>query len=98
MFCSGNKIGSEGALALAESLKQNTTLTNLNLESTSELSGLMFCMRVVILISGMFCLVNEIGYEGALALAESLKQNTTLANLILSCTSESNGHMFACAW
>ena len=36
-FCSDNSIGDEGARALAESLKQNTTLTELNLESTSDL-------------------------------------------------------------
>src|SRR5579859_6199543 len=53
MFCLGNEIGSEGALALAESLKQNTTLTNLNLKGTSESSGLIFTC-VVILICGCF--------------------------------------------
>ena len=37
-----NSIGSEGAQALAESLKKNTTLTQLNLESMSELSEFMF--------------------------------------------------------
>ena len=31
--CLGNKIGDEGARVLAESLKQNTTITELNLES-----------------------------------------------------------------
>src|SRR5215813_11013018 len=35
---SGNSIGDEGACALAESLKQNTTLTSLNLEGMSELN------------------------------------------------------------
>ena len=34
---SDNYIGDEGASALAESLKQNTTLTDLNLEGMSEL-------------------------------------------------------------
>ena len=38
----GNSIGDEGARALAESLKQNTTITQLNLEGTSELSGFTF--------------------------------------------------------
>lgn len=34
--CSDNRIGNEGACALAQSLKQNTTLTKLNLEGKSE--------------------------------------------------------------
>ena len=38
-----NKIGSEGIKTLAESLKQNTTLTQLNLESMSELGGFDVC-------------------------------------------------------
>ncbi len=43
MFCAfscsslDNDIGPEGAQALAEGLKQNTTLTRLNLEGMSEL-------------------------------------------------------------
>src|SRR3954468_954169 len=39
---SGNGIGSEGAQALAESLKENTTLTQLNLRCMSDLSEFMF--------------------------------------------------------
>ena len=41
-LCSESKIGSEGVRNLAQPLKQNTTLTQLNLEGTSELSGFMF--------------------------------------------------------
>ena len=36
---SGNGVGDEGARALAESLKQNTTLTQLNLECMSQFSS-----------------------------------------------------------
>ena len=43
---SDNKIGSKGAQALAESLKQNTTITQLNLESMSELCGFIVCMSM----------------------------------------------------
>src|SRR4051794_30882417 len=80
---SGNGIGSEGAQALAESLKQNTTLTQLHLEGMSELSEFMFsCMSRdqpnISSYSG-----NGIGSERAQALAESLKQNTTLTQLHL---------------
>ena len=39
---SDNRIGSEGAQALAESLKMNTTLTQFNLSGMSELSEFMF--------------------------------------------------------
>src|SRR5665213_149878 len=38
----GNSIGAEGARALAESLKQNTTLAELNLGSMLELHELLF--------------------------------------------------------
>ena len=39
---SGNSIGSEGAQALAESLEQNTTLTELYLYGIFELRGYAF--------------------------------------------------------
>src|SRR4051812_29764205 len=42
----GDNIGSEGAQALAESLKQNTTLTQLNLSCMSELNEFLFAVRV----------------------------------------------------
>ena len=41
---------------------------------------------------------NSIGSEGAQALAECLKQNTTLTYLDINCTSEFRGFMFASAW
>ena len=44
-YFSDNRIGSEGAQALAESLKENTILTQLNLGSMSELSEFMFACR-----------------------------------------------------
>ena len=43
-----NGIGSEGAQALAESLKQNTTLTQLNLGGMSELVGFTVILSMVI--------------------------------------------------
>ena len=42
----GNSIGSTGAQALAESLKQNSTLSQLNLERMSQFWDCV-CMRVV---------------------------------------------------
>ena len=38
-FHIGNKIGDEGAKALGKGLKENKTLTQLNLESTSSFRG-----------------------------------------------------------
>src|SRR3954466_8113856 len=89
-ICSGCGIGSEGAQALVESLKQNTTLTQLNLESMSELGGFIVCMSMV-RSSIFFIYPGDIGSEGAQALAESLKQNTTLTQLNLESMSELGG-------
>src|SRR3954469_14202228 len=86
-----NNIGSEGAQALAESLKQNTTLTQLNLSSMSELGGSIVCMFPVRSSWFFIYLVTGIGSEEAQALAESLKQNTTLTQLNLSSMSELGG-------
>src|SRR5947199_388058 len=87
---SGNNIGDEGVSVLAESLKQNTTLTNLNLEFILELWELFFAAvsqnqahYLCIFAHSLFISVNNIGDEGTSALAESLKQNTTLTNLNL---------------
>src|SRR5438270_45813 len=92
---SGNNIGRAGARALAESLKQNTTLTNLNLSCMSELGNHSLQLRDGIKLTICACLlipcsfsVNNIGGKGASALAESLKQNTTLTNLNLEGMSE----------
>ena len=46
-YFSDNGIGSEGAQALAESLKENITLTQLNLGCMSELGGFIICMSTV---------------------------------------------------
>src|SRR4051812_39818235 len=90
-------MGCEGAGSRGESLKQNSTLTQLNLEGMSESSEFVFaCMwqdQANIFYSG-----NGIGSEGAQALAESLKQNTTLTQLNLWSMSELSEFMFACMW
>ena len=43
----GNSIGDEGARALAESLKQNTTITQLNLCRYVRIEWIYVCMCVV---------------------------------------------------
>ena len=86
-----NRIGDEGARALGDALKTNTTLTQLELnseqqdhketlkESKSKHNGMW---------SGWAA--NVIGDEGARALGDALKTNTTLTQLWLSC--EQHGH------
>src|SRR4051812_27596082 len=98
IFYSGNGIGSEGAQALAESLKQNTTLTQLDLSSMSELSEFMFACMWQDQSNISSYSENGVGFEGAQALAESLKQNTTLTQLDLYSMSELSEFMFACMW
>src|SRR3954464_15813930 len=77
-YFSDNGIGSEGAQALAESLKQNTTLTQLDVSGMSELSEFMFACMWQDQSNISSYSDNGIGPEGAQTLAESLKQNTTL--------------------
>ena len=83
----GNGIGKEGAIALSETLKTNTTLQSLQL----------FCEQeerdenewvADIANSKHQQAVNEIGAEGARALSEALKTNTTLQSLNLYCWQE----------
>ena len=86
-FCfnpTGNEIGDTGATSLSESLKSNTTLTELNLlgedkgrhaEKTINKSLFPF----LITSSG-----NEIGDIGVSSLSEALKSNTTLTQLKLA--------------
>ena len=45
--CSDNRVGDEGARALAESLKQNATLTQLRLESMSWIRVRVRAVRIV---------------------------------------------------
>src|SRR4051812_21503195 len=77
-----NCLGSEGAQALAESLNQNTTLAQLELGSMLELSGFLYARMRQDQVD-ISHLGNNIGFEGAQALAESLKHNTTLIQLNL---------------
>ena len=77
-----NWFGDEGASALSEALKTNTTLQSLNL----------FCEQEESEEDGWFADIannkhkqagNGIGAEGARALCEALKDNTTLQSLDL---------------
>ncbi len=92
-----NKIGDEGAAAIAEMLKKNSSITTLFLGGTSfpisifSLSfPLLFFLSfflVMILIMMVMNTGNEIGPEGAAAIAEMLKKNTSITTLNLYGTS-----------
>ena len=79
-----NEIGDEGARALSDALKTNTTLQELNLHSEqdeSEEDGWI----ADIANNYNLQIGSRIGDEGARALSEALKINTTLQSLNLSC-------------
>ena len=76
-----NRIGAEGAKALSEMLKVNTTLNTLNLMSESEETMREVKKTVIIIVDG-------IGDEGAKALGEMLKVNTTMDVLNLGSKEE----------
>ena len=80
-----NKIGEIGTTYLSESLKSNTTLTELYLrsedkkkEDTKDIHK-QFTLFLIITSTG-----NKIRDTGATSLSESLKSNTTLTELYLS--------------
>src|SRR5438270_552495 len=54
---SGNNIGVEGARALAESLKQNTTLTNLRLGSMSVNHALQLCDGIKLMMAHAYFII-----------------------------------------
>ena len=72
----GNYIGDEGAKAIAETLKTNTSLTELTLNSDEDSDS--NDMRTYFNV-----LDNNIEDEGAKAVAEALKMNTSLTEFTL---------------
>ena len=84
----GNPIGSEGAVAFADMLATNKSLTYLNMSccDIQKESAVAFastlkknqCLKTLDLSD------DSVGVEGALELIESLKHNTTLKELVLS--------------
>ncbi|RUS30588.1 LOW QUALITY PROTEIN: hypothetical protein BC938DRAFT_479210, partial [Jimgerdemannia flammicorona] len=84
-----NDVGEKGAIALANSLKTNTGLQNLNLERTNETHYVFafVCLAFQLTtarVHPVHCLVdNGVGDPGAIALADALKANTGLQNLNL---------------
>ena len=88
-YVSDNRIGADGARALTESLKQNATLTQLDLDSMSQFSRFRVGACATSSFRRLICASlyrtpgNRISDDGAQVLAESLKQNVTLTGLIL---------------
>ena len=83
----GNIIGDTGATSLSDSLKTNTTLTELNL-SCKDKRKKTHKRHPSTMNSFHFLFIstdNGIGDTGATSLSESLKTNTTLTELNLSC-------------
>ena len=81
-----NNIGDEGAKALGEALKENKTLTYLDISGTSSFrDGLTYLDAADNL--WMVIIGNGIGDEGAKALSDSLKENKTLKVLDIRGTS-----------
>ena len=70
---SDNKIGDDGARALAECLKENTTLTQLYLESTSNQVNLW--LDAIQSLTFYSYSDNNIGDDGKAALAECRRRN-----------------------
>ena len=75
-----NGIGAEGAKAMSEGLKVNTTLKELNLGGDEE--GKVKRKEKERMTG------NEIGAEGAKSMSSMLKVNTTLKTLNLGCENE----------
>ena len=76
-----NDIGNEGAKALRESLKINTSLTSVNLGGDEKIRNEN--ERIEWKRNDKW-IVNQIGDEGAKSVSESLKINTSLTELYLS--------------
>ena len=77
MLLMNNTIGDEGGKVIGGALKDNTSLTILNLYNMNKVCFViwMYCFN---------CINNEIGNEGAKAIGEALKINTSLTELSLS--------------
>lgn len=76
----GNKIDGNGAKALCETLKMNTTLKNLMMTST-----LIHFDNIINIVYILFFSGNEIGEIGAQLFSDVLRTNTSLIKLDLTC-------------
>ena len=81
----GNSIEDAGVTSLSESLKSNTTLTELDLSCTYKKRHTQMASIYNPLFSFLITSTdNKIGNTGATSLSEALKSNTTITELYLS--------------
>ena len=101
LFLFQNAITDAGATALAEMLKENTTLQQLNISGNSIGQGgataLAEMLKENTTLQQLNISGNSIGQGGATALAEMLKENTTLQQLDVSINSIGQGGATALA-
>ena len=101
LILSGNAIATEGATALAEMLKENRTLQQLNVRYNSIGQGGATALAEMLkenrTLQQLDVRYNSIGQGGATALAEMLKENRTLQQLDVSNNSIGQGGATALA-
>eukprot|EP01104_Vermistella_antarctica_P005727 TRINITY_DN1627_c0_g1_i11.p1 TRINITY_DN1627_c0_g1~~TRINITY_DN1627_c0_g1_i11.p1 ORF type:complete len:145 (-),score=38.95 TRINITY_DN1627_c0_g1_i11:76-510(-) len=102
---SGNHIGAEGAKSLAEAIKNNTTITSLQLYLYSNHIGDEGAKSLAEAIKNNMkeqshlpkrsrdLFGNDIGDEGAKSLAEAIKNNTTRRSKV-TCRSDQEQHNY----
>jgi hypothetical protein len=87
LYLSGNNIGDEGAIAIAEALKVNAVLTELNLQLNSighdGAKAIAEALKVNTVLNELHLYRNNIGDDGAKAIAEALKVNAVVTTLSL---------------
>ena len=80
----GNNIGEAGATSLSESLKTNTTLTELYMDCDDKNTQRAYTNKQITFFFFFTALTgNDIGNTGTTSLSEALKSNTTLTKLSL---------------
>lgn len=77
-----NNIKNEGAKALADVLKTNTTLLTLNLDHRYIFTLLLYAYHEGML--SLFVTRNSIEDEGAISIGRALKENSTLTKLYIA--------------
>ena len=80
----GNSIGDEGAIAIAEALKVNAVLTNLDLSLNKigdDAKAIAEALKVNAVLTTLNLGWNSIGVKGAKAIAKALKVTAELKNL-----------------
>ena len=89
LACVENRIGAEGARAMADALMVNQTLINIYLSGKNRVGGCESAMRRTDLTRAR--VGNQLGDDGARALAEAMLMNRTVTNVILSSKCGSSG-------